>query len=110
MGVTHRSHPRYMHARTRHAQPPSRARRTQTCLAYSCRSRALSRVMTTRDFGAAASTAAWHLCSVALVALHYGILGPLEVRSPEGPVTVRGAKLRTLLAALLLERNRPVDP
>src|SRR3954452_17875073 len=44
------------------------------------------------------------------VALEFRILGPLEVRSGTGPIPLGGAKTRALLAALLLERNRPVDP
>ena len=44
------------------------------------------------------------------MALEFGILGPLEVRSATGPIPLGGAKTRALLAALLLERNRPVDP
>ena len=44
------------------------------------------------------------------VVLEFGILGPLEVRSATGPIPLGGAKTRALLAALLLERNRPVDP
>src|SRR4051794_19966979 len=42
--------------------------------------------------------------------LQFGILGPLQVRAPTGPVRVAGGKSRVLLAALLLERNRPVAP
>ena len=37
------------------------------------------------------------------------MLGPLAVRSPDGPVRLAGANARALLAALLLERNRPVS-
>ena len=38
------------------------------------------------------------------------MLGPLAVRSPDGPVRLAGANARALLATLLIERNRPVDP
>jgi predicted ATPase/DNA-binding SARP family transcriptional activator/tetratricopeptide (TPR) repeat protein len=41
--------------------------------------------------------------------LQFGILGPLEVHSPLGALRLAGHKPRVLLAALLLERNRPVS-
>ena len=43
--------------------------------------------------------------------LRFGLLGPLEVTGPDGPVPVRGPKQRALLAALLLHEGRfvPVD-
>jgi len=46
--------------------------------------------------------------SVLAVALEFRILGPLEVRSPQGEVALRGARARALLLALLAERGRPV--
>ena len=43
--------------------------------------------------------------------LRFGLLGPLEVTGPAGPVPVRGPKQRALLAALGLDAGRfvPVD-
>jgi DNA-binding SARP family transcriptional activator len=41
--------------------------------------------------------------------MDYRILGPLEVRSPDGPVPLGGAKQRALLAVLLLRANEAVS-
>ena len=40
--------------------------------------------------------------------LEYGILGPLQAFDASGPLPVRGAKQRALLAALLLHRDEVV--
>ncbi|WP_214407785.1 AfsR/SARP family transcriptional regulator, partial [Pseudonocardia lacus] len=37
------------------------------------------------------------------------VLGPVELRGPDGPVPVRSARQRRLLAALALHADRPVD-
>jgi DNA-binding SARP family transcriptional activator/tetratricopeptide (TPR) repeat protein len=42
------------------------------------------------------------------VTVEFGILGPLEVRGPAGPVPLPAARLRVLLAALLLRANMVV--
>jgi DNA-binding SARP family transcriptional activator len=41
--------------------------------------------------------------------VHFSLLGPLQVRRGETPVPIRGAQRRTLLAALLLNRNAVVS-
>src|SRR5690242_11149714 len=41
--------------------------------------------------------------------LAFGILGPLEVRTPDGAVALGGIKPRLLLAVLLLNANEPVS-
>ncbi|MGH3391100.1 MAG: AfsR/SARP family transcriptional regulator [Actinomadura sp.] len=41
--------------------------------------------------------------------LRFGVLGPLEVRRGEERLAIGGAKKRTVLAALLLNSNRPVS-
>ena len=41
--------------------------------------------------------------------LEFRILGPLEVRAAAAPLQLRGAKVRGLLAALLLDANHPVS-
>src|SRR3954470_16366623 len=41
--------------------------------------------------------------------MDYGILGPLEVLAPDGPVALGGAKQRALLAVLLLRANEVVS-
>src|SRR3954449_12440882 len=41
--------------------------------------------------------------------MDYGILGPLEVLAPDGPVALGGAKQRALLAVLLLRANEAVS-
>jgi DNA-binding SARP family transcriptional activator len=43
------------------------------------------------------------------VGLDFGILGPLEVRDGDRRIEIRGAKLRTLLAVLLLHANEVVS-
>src|SRR5262245_51141867 len=43
------------------------------------------------------------------MSLRFAILGPLEVYGAAGPVRLGGPRTRALLAALLLERNRPVS-
>jgi DNA-binding SARP family transcriptional activator len=40
--------------------------------------------------------------------MRFLILGPLEVRGEDGVVALSGAKLRGLLAVLLLHANEPV--
>lgn len=40
--------------------------------------------------------------------MRFSILGPIEVHGPDGAVLLGGAKQRAVLAALLLEANRPV--
>ncbi len=40
--------------------------------------------------------------------LHFGMLGPLVVAGPGGPVDVGGPKQRAVLAALLINTNRPL--
>ncbi len=41
--------------------------------------------------------------------MHFSLLGPLQVRSDGTDVPVRGTLRRTLLAALLLNRDRVVS-
>ena len=41
--------------------------------------------------------------------VRFGLLGPLEVRAPAGLVQLRAGKHRVILAALLLQPNRPLS-
>jgi DNA-binding SARP family transcriptional activator/tetratricopeptide (TPR) repeat protein len=41
--------------------------------------------------------------------MRFGILGPLTVSDPDGPVVIRGLMPRTVLAVLLLHANSPVS-
>jgi SARP family transcriptional regulator, regulator of embCAB operon len=42
--------------------------------------------------------------------MQYQVLGSMEVEDDCGKVPLRGHKQRTVLAALLLHRNKPVSP
>lgn len=42
------------------------------------------------------------------MALRYLVLGPLMIRTADGPLPVAGARPRLVLAVLLVERNRVV--
>src|SRR5262249_23124850 len=41
--------------------------------------------------------------------LHFGVLGPLVVSGPNGPISVPGPRQRALLIRLLIEANQPVS-
>src|SRR4051794_33964120 len=42
-------------------------------------------------------------------AMRFAVLGPLEVRADDGPVSVGGPQQRALLVALLVHANEPVS-